>query len=282
MELLQLRYFRTAAMLENFSKAAAQYRLPPSAISRTVARLEQELGVRLFDRQGKRVSLSENGRLFLSYVSDALDKLDEGAARLTQDRTETIYLSLRAGSRLMPEVLAGFRRQHPHLSFALARENEPHPGDTCTICSLPVPEGFRYRRLLTEKLALAVPLSHPLAEKEAVELAGLRQESFVCFSKGKSLRTVVDNLFQNVGFAPHISFECDDPATLRGLVENGFGLALVPQKTWSYQQSDKVRLLPIRDITAERSLLLAWDAAAGISDILRQFGDYCVEWFASF
>lgn len=282
MELLQLRYFRRAAMLENFSKAAAQCFLPPSAISRTVARLEQELGVPLFDRQGKRVRLNENGRLFLQYVSDALDKLDEGCSRLSTDQDQTIYLSLRAGSRLIPEVLAAFRRQHPQISFVLAQQDRTHPANTCTLCSFPVPEGMSYHRLFTEELMVAVPLSHKLAKKDDVELARLGGESFICFSKGKSLRKVVDDLFCQVGIAPSIVFECDDPTTFRGLIENNVGIALVPQKTWNYHHSDKVRLLPVRDVAAQRSLLFAWDATAGPSSVLCLFRDFCVDWFATF
>ena len=72
MELLQLRYFKDAAELENFSMVAKKNMVPQPSISKTIGKSEDELGVLLFDRQGKRIVLNDNGKFFYEKVSTAL------------------------------------------------------------------------------------------------------------------------------------------------------------------------------------------------------------------
>ena len=78
MELLQLRYFKDAAELENFSMVAKKNMVPQPSISKTIGKLEDELGVLLFDRQGKRIVLNDNGKFFYEKVSTALNNIDSG------------------------------------------------------------------------------------------------------------------------------------------------------------------------------------------------------------
>ena len=76
MELLQLRYFCTVAQYESITRAAEYYHIPQPAMSQTIARLEKELGIRLFDRKNGRLFLNDKGRIFLASVEKALDELD--------------------------------------------------------------------------------------------------------------------------------------------------------------------------------------------------------------
>lgn len=282
MELLQLRYFRAAAQAENFSRVAQQFYVPQSAVSRTIARLEKELGAPLFDRRGRRVVLNATGRQFLHHVDEALIALDKGTAQITGELKECVSLTMLAGSRLMPPVLAAFRARYPQVEFKLAGEKELNgSSSSCVLRHLPVPEGWEYCTLLTEKLMLAVPCSHPLAARRSVALEDLRHEGFIAFSRPKDLRAATDRAFAAAGFEPRICFECEDTATFRGMIENGLGVALVPQHTWQATPSDGVRLLPVEGLSASRTLVLAWNSTSGLVTYgVRLFRSFCEQWFA--
>lgn len=282
MELLQLRYFHSAAQLENFTRVAERYYVPQSCISRTIARLEEELHTPLFDRHGKRLKLNEAGRQFYACVDAALSHLDEGVARLTDECHEQLTVSIMAGSKWMPEVFSGFRRLHPQIRFALSlcAENEGNTAD-CTVLSLPAPAGLAYVPLMKEKILLAVPDTHPLAEEPAVSVNRLRQEDFIAFSKGKSMRVLTDRLCAEAGFLPHVVLECEDAATFRGLIRNRLGVAFVPEKTWQRETLEHVRLLPLDDPRFERTLALAWPECRAVSTGVRLFREYCRTWFAA-
>ncbi len=282
MELLQLRYFHSAAQLENFTRVAERYYVPQSCISRTIARLEEELQTPLFDRHGKRLALNEAGRQFYAYVDAALASLDEGVARLTDGCREQLTVSITAGSKWMPEVFSGFRRLHPGIHFALSLRPENGGGAAnCTVLSLPAPPGQAYVPLMTERILLAVPAAHPLANERTVALSQLHGEDFIAFSKGKSLRSLTDRVCAEVGFIPHIVLECDDAATFRGLIRNQLGVAFVPAKTWQREALDSVRLIPLDDPRFERTLALAWSERRAPSPGLRLFRDYCRDWFST-
>lgn len=95
MELLQLRYFKDAAELENFSMVAKKNMVPQPSISKTIGKLEDELGVLLFDRQGKRIVLNDNGKFFYEKVSTALNNIDRALSILKPLYTKILKFILR-------------------------------------------------------------------------------------------------------------------------------------------------------------------------------------------
>lgn len=84
MELLQLRYFKDAAEIENFSKVAEKNMVPQPSISKTIKKLEDELGCNLFDRNGKKISLNDNGKYFYQHIFPALANIDEAVKRFPE------------------------------------------------------------------------------------------------------------------------------------------------------------------------------------------------------
>lgn len=120
MELLQLRYFRTAAKLQNFSEAAKLHLVPQPAISKTIRKLEDELGCPLFLRQGKKVILNPAGEAFLHSVEAALDALDAGIQNVSAMQPP-LRLYPQAGIRFLPQLAADYwiasHRQVVFLSY---------------------------------------------------------------------------------------------------------------------------------------------------------------------
>ena len=90
MELLQLKYFRDAAKLENFSKVSEKYFVAQPAVSHTISKLENELGVKLFDRSGNKVTLNDYGLAFYEDVDAAIERLEHGKRRLLNIKENTV------------------------------------------------------------------------------------------------------------------------------------------------------------------------------------------------
>src|SRR5579864_7590511 len=178
MDLLQLRYFQAVARHQHVSRAAAELHVAQPALSRSIARLEAELGVPLFDRRGRRVQLNRFGAMFLARAGRALGELDQGqhelrdAAGLAQGMVTIAAETLRTVSGLVAGFLAG----HPDVSFRLSQSPAPVMSaqlqagevDLC-LASQPLPgpalrsAGLLSIELLREEVLLAVPPSHRLA-----------------------------------------------------------------------------------------------------------------------
>lgn len=285
MELLQLKYFRVAAYLQNFSNTAKHFMLPQSSISKTIAKLEQEVGCKLFERSGKHVYLNDFGRAFLKRVDLALESLDNATTELNEmsgHKYENVKLAVREGSKLLPAILSEFSKKNPGIRFSMVLHAEASTmADDFDLCisSLPIcDERLAYTTLVTEEILLAVPSQHPLAQYSHVSLSDIRHESFISLPSSKSLRRKTDDYFNMFGYLPNIIFESDDAATVRGLIENGLGVAFIPEKTWKINPIDSIKLLHISDINCNRTLAICWYKTRILSSADRKFKHFIIEW----
>lgn len=283
MELLQLRYFRSAAQYENFSKAAREYMIPQSSVSITISKLEEELGCKLFDRYGKKVVLNDNGRLFLRSVDLALTSLDNGISKLSPEKSSNIRLAIFAGSRLVPSLLTDFHKEYPNINFTLTQAAEdsdiPKHMDF-SIMALPLPNAFMdYTILMEDEIQLAVPDNHPLSIRSGVRLEELKEESFIGFHTGKSMRRITDYYCGQKGFSPKVVLEAGDAGTFRGLIQNRMGIGFVPRKAWNSLPVSSVVLLPITDIICTRTLALCWWKDKKLSTSEKIFQKFAKQWY---
>lgn len=236
MELLQLQYFCDSAQTENFSHTAQRFHIPPSAVSQTIKRLESDLGVSLFDRQHNKITLNEHGKILYEYVSKALDLLEEGRTRLRDadgDPSGEIRLLICTNRRLVTRAIERFQSQYPSVSFLLDHQaNDGIDYDVIISDDLSLGAKRQARRLLTERMLLAVHEDHPLAKKERVSLSELSEESFVAMHESSRLYCLTKKICEEAGFTPKIAIRCDDPYYVRQYVALGLGVCLVPEISW--------------------------------------------------
>ena len=124
MELLQLRYFVAAAREENVTRAAQKLLIAQPALSQSIARLEEEMGVRLFDRIGKRIRLNAAGRELLRTVEPILASLaamPEKLQAIADEEAEIISLNVLAASHLITDLIISYRTTHPKTNFKMSR-----------------------------------------------------------------------------------------------------------------------------------------------------------------
>ncbi|KPI03685.1 transcriptional regulator, LysR family [Actinobacteria bacterium OK074] len=237
----RLAHFAGVARTEHVTRAAHEMRVPQSTLSRAMARLEHDLGVDLFARHGRTVSLTPAGRTFLTSVERALDGIERAVEEVRADAdpaTGKVAFGFlhTMGSETVPGLIRAFRADHPRVRFTLVQNygeamlERMRAGELDLCLTSPVPDApdLVARRLDEQKLRLVVPVDHRLASRRRVRLAEAAEETFVTLEPGYGLRRITDDLCREVGFRPRIAFEGEEAETLRGLVAAGLGVALLP------------------------------------------------------
>ena len=242
MELLQLTYFCDAARTENFSKTAAKFNVPPSNISQSVKRLEQELSVTLFDRQGNRVSLNSRGRTFYTQVRQALSLLDDArAAVIADDNAGRLRLVIHVNRRIVMRAIERFRSQFPSVNISTTHDlTLEQPADLVITDRRIEQADFIAEKLFRETIALAARKGIlPSGELQAADLS---DKPFITMGPGNSLYNLTNSICGEMGFCPRIALQSEDPFYIRKCVELGLGIAFVPTFSWRGQFSDQVEL----------------------------------------
>jgi DNA-binding transcriptional LysR family regulator len=231
----------------SFSDAAAALSYTQSAVSQSIARLEAETGATLVvrDRRGVRATaagatLVEHAEAIFAQVRAAEDEL--AAVLGVRGGRLRVASFPSAGSTLMPQAVALFRRRHPGVALTLA-EGEPediaprlHAGefDLALLFQFPgvepAPAGnLAITSLLEDPMHVALPVEHPLATKPELSLADLRLQDWVQTSATSACARHVVRSCLAAGFEPRVTFESDDYETVQGLVAAGVGVALIPR-----------------------------------------------------
>lgn len=284
MELLQLKYFREAARLENFSKVAAKYYVPQSSISHTIARLEEELGTKLFTRSGKTVRLNEAGQAFLEEIDAALSKLEKGVQRVSDLHHSSIRLSLLSGTVPMISLAAAFQKRYPDIEVTFAKPSDRQKGNlffdlrigakpsesdaNCVSCPL-----------FSERILVAVPADGPLAKKKALSFEDIRGLPIVGLWPSGKLFRQMGGYFEQHDYAPKVIVETENHATVAEFVKNGFGIAFYPEISWSAVQKDGIISLPLSDFDCRRTIYLFWPKDYAPSEATKLFIDFALTWF---
>ncbi|MEU5821637.1 LysR family transcriptional regulator [Streptomyces sp. NPDC047803] len=237
----RLAYFEAVARHEHVTRAAQELGVPQSTLSRAMVRLEDDLGVALFARKGRTVSLTPAGRTFLGSAERALEEVERAADSVRADADPTAgkvafgFLHT-LGSETVPALIRAFRADHPRVRFQLVQnygeamiERLRAGGlDLCLTSPVPDAPDLVTRRLDEQRLRLVVPDDHPLATRRRIRLAEAADETFVTLEPGYGLRRITDDLCAEAGFVPRVAFEGEEAETLRGLVAAGLGVALLP------------------------------------------------------
>lgn len=287
MELLQLAYFYKIAHTPTLTQAAAELHISQPALSKLIRGLEDEFHIKFFDRRGRYIRLNENGEIFLKYATRILNTVEDMRSEL-QDFRMREDLSLRvgvfAGSTLFPDIISGFRKEHPNIKVTVVQHSfENSPGqnslDLILQASSHMPSYPDCIRLMEEEILLAVPNTHPLRLRDSVTLTELKEENFISLSAKKGLRIMMDEYCAEVGFQPNIVLESDDPAMMRNLIQSGFGLSFVPEKSWTAYIQGDVHLLHITDPKCIRYIYLITPRGVYRSIAARLFQQYLIRFF---
>ncbi|AJE49590.1 LysR family transcriptional regulator [Paenibacillus jamilae] len=289
MELLQLQYFLTVARLEHVTEAARSLHVTQSSLSKTIQRLEEDLGVPLFDRTGRKLRLNEFGSRFLYRAERALFELEQGKQELSDLSSPehgTLELAVTTASTL-PGILREFRRKRPYIQFHVQMLTTQemvtllHRGEVDFCLSSPPVEGddIECKIVCIDPILVAVPKGHRLADRNSVSLTELREEWFVGVKRGYGTRDLVDSVCMSEGFVPNYVYEGDEPARLSTLVEAEIGIAFIPSTARNSQEH--LKYLQVENHELIREIALLWNRNRYISRAAQEFREIVVEYFAT-
>lgn len=283
--LQQLRYFKELAEAGHLTRTAEKLLITQTTLSNTIKNLERQLGVKLFDRVGRSIQLSEAGKLYLPYVQEALHALDNGRSALgdyrgAEERTVSVAFS---SSMAWAELIRGFHTQYEE--YTIRQIDRGKDAFRRLLLDQEVDfvitgvgdisfDGFSYREIRETPIYLCVSPDHPLAERESVSLSEIRDEPFINLPESSAFRGFCDELFARAGIHYHVALECD--YTLRGrLVEAGFGVALTTGISRSVNLlGTNVAYVPISDNAARRTIAIVWNEKHYLSRAARDFLHY--------
>lgn len=246
MELRQLAYAVAVAETGSFTRAAHRCFVVQSSLSDQIARLEKELGVRLFERTSRQVSVTPAGEGFLGPAREALAAAErargEAVASGSEIRGRLVVGTINPLTAVdLPGLLATYRERHPGVRVTLCarlvrdllHEVREHACDIAFVDTAPggLPSGLTGRHLADDALVAVVPRGHPLAGAPRVTLERLAREEMADMPLGSGIRRHTDAAFAAAGAERTVAYEADTMALLEQLVARGLGTALVPAAT---------------------------------------------------
>ena len=287
MDLHTLRQFLVVARLEHLSQAAKELRVAQPSLSRTIARLESELGTPLFDRAG-RLRLNDIGQLFRGYVERSLGELEAGRRAVAEAVDGELGTVRLASETFLTFIgpLAAFKRAHPGVEVELhqlsaaemARRLLAQDVDLC-VASQPIhTDGLEAVELLEEVMWLAVPLDHRLAGRTSVTIDELAEEPFIAASQGHWHRRLLDRLFAASDLTPKIVYEGDELGAIAELIKAGIGIGFVPDLARRSIPSTAVAWIAVDSAQCRRTLTLYWGTGSNLSAAARRLRTTITDW----
>lgn len=269
MELRHLRYFTAVAENLHFGRAARKLNISQPPLTQQIHNLEDELGVQLFDRSKRQVELTTEGELFYKRAEAILHQVEQAVVEVrkaARGESDTLVIGY-MGSAILREIIPLIRRFHQlqpatRLEFAIMRSDEQYEAlldgridvGFVDLTVQPMSERFRshhieFDLIVHERLCLAVNHNHPLADLPVVQLAQLRDESFVTLQRHlfPSNYDKVVSQCKQAGFQPDIVAMSEQTDVLLAYVAAGVGVALVPACTAS-SWSAAVSFVPLEEI----------------------------------
>jgi LysR family hydrogen peroxide-inducible transcriptional activator len=273
MNIRDLEYFAAVAELGHFGKAAEKCFVSQPALSGQLRKLEEELGVALFERGSKGARLTPAGQSLLPYARAILDqarRLIEAAGALKDPRTGPLPLGVipTLAPYLMPLVVPFTRKLHPGLELYitelrtrdLIRALEEGQVEAAFLATRVDQPSLGFEPVFTEPFDLAVPAGHALARKTALQARDLEGHVLYLLEDGHCLKDQALEVCSAAGARAHPHFRASSLETLRQMIGTGNGITLMPRLASRAPQAApaSVRYLPFREPGPHRDVVLAW------------------------
>ncbi|MGK5548066.1 LysR family transcriptional regulator [Streptomyces sp. URMC 127] len=278
LNLERLRTLNAVARHGSVSAAADGLHVTTSAVSQQLAKLERETGQQLLAKQGRGVRLTDAGRLLADHASRILSQVELAQADLEAQRGQAVGELLlgafpTAARGLFPAALAALRRAHPQLRARL-EEMEPQEAvpqvvrgdiDVAVVLDwdnkpLPMPDGLAKAPVLDDIADVAMPVDHPLAGREEVDLEEFADDDWVSWPRGEFCHDWLMLTLRGKGIEPRISHMAEEHHTQLALIAAGLGVAVAP-RLGRGPVPEGVRVVPVRH-TVRRHVYAIWRADA--------------------
>jgi LysR family transcriptional regulator, low CO2-responsive transcriptional regulator len=274
----QLRVFNEVARQLSFAKAARALHLTPPAVTMQVKELEAQVGLPLFDRAGRSVSLTTTGEYMLVYARRLLATLkdaEDAAARLRQADAGTLAIGMVSTAKyFLPRLLAQFRQEHPHVEIRLAEGNreslvrllQANEVDVAVMGRPPRELATRAKPFAAHPHVFVAAPEHPLARHEGeLDVESLRPHDFIVREEGSGTRAALEQFLRDARIEPRVAMEMSSNETIKQAVIAGMGVSFLSLHTLELElQHGLVALLEVRGAP----VLRAWNVVHTQSKVL--------------
>src|SRR5262245_46166732 len=242
MEVHQLRYFCAVAETGSFTRAAQREQVAQPSLSQQIMKLEEELGVRLFDRLGRTVRLTDLGQVFLPRARTILNELRAAKDEVAEKQTSVsgpvcVGVIPTIAPYFLPARIALFTRKYPKATITVVEDVTVKLLDRLraglidlAIMALPARgHDLECFSLRTERLFAILPKDHRLAGKRSVRMKELREEPFLLLKDDHCFRDTTIEVCKRARVLPQIVFESGQFSSILGMVAAGLGVSIVPE-----------------------------------------------------
>ncbi len=282
MEVDQLRYFLRVAERGNFTRAAEELNISQPALSRSIQKLEEELGQPVFERKTRSVALTDSGTLLQSRAQQILALIEDTKAEISDDgRSGQIRIGAipTIAPFFLPNLLRQFSTEFPAASIIVQEDTTDHLLKRCTqgeidlaILALPVPAKYlEIEELFQEELLLVLPPDHPLVNKPQIRLNDIKALPFVLLDEAHCLSDNIVSFCRQRSFHPVAVEQTSQLAMVQELVSLSHGISMVPQMARKLDQSDRRVYRSMSGIKPVRKIAMVWNPYRFQSRLLQAF-----------
>lgn len=285
MELLQLRYFLAVAESEHMTNTAKLLHIAQPALTQSIHRLEQELGVSLFERAGRGIRLSPAGAYVRDRVKPAMETLENVARDVQlfqQGEQGVVRVGVHAASGVAIDGIAAYSELNPHVSFEITQDERERHRDVIVTTITPrgssTVENAMEKTPFSERIGIAVPASSTLGD--TASLADFANERFIALAGSRRFREVCDTFCARRAFTPHIAFESDNPLVVKKMIGLGLGVGFWPDHSWGDLDPKSCRLVHLQEPEFTRDVIVAKTSRCTPDSEAQRFYEFLLDYVA--
>lgn len=289
MNLQQLEYFKVIAETKNFTTSSNLLSVTQPALSKAISKLEDELDVKLFERDGRNIRMTEFGNEFLKYAESALNEIERGKEKLRKMKSNdekiiSISSTYCIGATFIPVLISSFFYTKACVKFNI--NNQSSSDIVKDIKNKKIDFGFmeeteeisRYEEIESvlvkkEEYVLIVSKNHHLANKEEVWINDLKDEYFIVYDDKSCNKKISYSEF--MGYTPKISVQPGEASVLSGLVAGGAGIAIIINTPMI--NTSRISVIKIKDDIGYKNIYMAWNKNAYINNAKKEFKEYVLK-----
>jgi DNA-binding transcriptional LysR family regulator len=291
MNLHQLRIFCEVAEASNFSAAAEKLHLTQPAVTLQIKNLEDYYDLKFFERTGKKVFLTEEGKILFDFASQILN-LSRQAEEVIDDIKELsrgtvrIATSYSFADYYLPSLLKAFHKKYPTISIKISVGNSSqitedtllHKNDLAFVAQHPGNQKLIVREFVSDILMAIVPNGHKLAARESITLNELNGEPLILREPGSSKRKMVDETFRKKRISPLVIMESASTLAIKKMVENGAGIAILSSQVAKKDvEATAFKALPFTEVEMAHRFYLIYQKDKYFSKALKAFIDLALD-----
>ncbi|MFP3388693.1 LysR family transcriptional regulator [Brevibacillus sp. SIMBA_040] len=284
MDIRQLRYFIAIAEEGQITSAAKRLNIAQPPLSQQLKQMEDELGVILMERSGKRMELTEAGHTLYRQALNIVHQMEEALSEVKETGegirgTLSIGVSALSAYRL-PEQIRLFQQKYPLITYKVWKGDTqllnqwlerrtievaivrlPHSLNNCTM--IPLEE---------EPFVLIVPASSPYASHERIHMSEIAQLPLIMPSiPGLGIYDLIVKEFSRLGAPPHVICECPDISLIVSMVAASVGSSIVPRSAWERHKSEQIRGIALEGTSIYSSAAVVWQSGRHLSKAAKRF-----------